>query len=231
MKRFVIVFLTSIICFAIRAQVPNFAGTAGKDNIYGYFSFKARPGINNQETYSTIQYGATNWIALGADYYTGINQRYLGLTARLVKLYFGKCLNGGAQFTASFDLEDRFKWSYLTSALYLNGDITSDGKLFYVADTWYTINKGHTENSIEQWLYLAYNFQFKNGHGITPMIGTIYSWKFNRDADLALGAYYSIGKCNLYLWGNDFFKERPRVVLGIEFKFGVESKKKKNEEK
>lgn len=231
MKRFVIVFLTSIICFAIRAQVPNFAGTAGKDNIYGYFSFKARPGINNQETYSTIQYGATNWIALGADYYTGINQRYLGLTARFGKLSFGKSLNVGAQFTPSFDLEDRFKWSYLTSALYLNGDITSDGKLFYVADTWYTINKGHTENSIEQWLYLAYNFQFKNGHGITPMIGTIYSWKFNRDADLALGAYYSIGKCNLYLWGNDFFKERPRVVLGIEFKFGVESKKKKNEEK
>lgn len=224
-KQILLLLVMCFFCASLLAQVPNFAGTAGKDNIYGYFSFKARPGINNQETYSTIQYGATNWLALGADYYTGVDQRYLGLTARFGKLSFGKSLNVGAQFTPSFDLEDNFKWSYLTSALYLNGDITSDGKIFYVADTWYTINKGHTENSIDQWLYLAYNFQFKNGHGITPMIGTIYSWKFNRDADLALGAYYSIGKCNLYLWGNDFFKNHPRVVLGLEFRFGIESKK------
>ena len=228
MKNNILIFFL-LICLTttINAQVPNFAGTAGKDNIYGYFSFKVRPGINNQETYSTIQYGATNWMALGADYYTGANQRYLGLTARFGKLSFGKSLNIGAQFTPSFDLEDNFKWSYLTSALYLNGDITSDGKLFFVADTWYTINKGHSENSIDQWLYLAYNIPFKNGRSITPMVGTIYSWKFDRDPDLALGAYYSIGKCNLYLWGNDFFKDHPRVILGLEFKFGVGSKNTK----
>lgn len=52
--------LLLLIATIVKAQVPNFAGTAGKDNIYGYFSFKARLGINNQETYSTIQYGATN---------------------------------------------------------------------------------------------------------------------------------------------------------------------------
>lgn len=207
------------------AQVPNFAGTAGKDNIYGYFSFKARPGINKQETYSTIQYGATNWMALGADYYTGIGQRYLGITARFGKLPLAKWFNVGAQFTPSFDLEDNFKYSYLTSALYINGDISSDGKLFYVADTWYTVNRGEAENTIDQWLYLAYTFPFNNGHSITPMLGTIYSWKFDRDPDLALGAYYSIGKCNLYLWGNDFFKKNPRIVLGLEFKFDVGSKK------
>ncbi len=217
-----ITFVTSLSAFA---QVPNFAGTAGKDNIYGYFSFKARPGINNQETYSTIQYGTTDWMALGADYYTGMDQRYLGLTARFGKLSFGKSLNVGAQFTPSFDLEDNVKWSYLTSALYLNGDITSDSRLFYVADTWYTVNKGHAENSIDQWLYLAYNIPFKNGRSITPMLGTIYSWKFDRDADLALGAYYSVGKCNLYVWGNDFFKDHPRIVLALEVKFGVDSKK------
>lgn len=225
MKKLLLLIVALFSIATLSAQVPNFAGTAGKDNIYGYFSFKARPGINNQETYSTIQYGATNWMALGADYYTGLDQRYLGITARFGKLSFCKNFNVGAQFTPSFDLQDNFKWSYLTSALYINGDITSDGKLFYVADTWYTVNKGDAENTIDQWLYLAYSFQFKNGHGITPMIGTIYSWKFDKDADLALGAYYSIGKCNLYLWGNDFFKDHPRVILGLEFKFDVASKK------
>lgn len=224
----ILIFLVALAGYSTAyAQVPNFAGTAGKDNIYGYFSFKARPGINNQTTYSTIQYGATDWMALGADYYTGMGERYLGLTARLGKLSFGKSFNVGAQFTPSFDLEDNFKFSYLTSALYINGDISSDGRLFYVADTWYTVNKGDAENTIDQWLYLAYTVPFKNGHSITPMVGTIYSWKFDRDADLALGAYYSVGKCNLYLWGNDFFKDHPRVVLGLEFKFGVDSKKKK----
>lgn len=226
MKNNILIFFL-LICLTttINAQVPNFAGTAGKDNIYGYFSFKARPGINNQETYSTIQYGATNWLALGADYYTGMGQRYLGVTARFGKLSFGKSFNVGIQITPSFDLEDNFKWSYLTSALYINGDITSDGKLFYVADTWYTVNKGDAENTIDQWLYLAYNFQLKNGHAITPMIGTIYSWKFDKNPDLAVGAYYSIGNCNLYLWGNDFFKKNPRIVLALEFNFGVGSKK------
>lgn len=225
-KQFLFLFVALCSTTTLLAQVPNFAGTAGKDHIYGYFSFKARPGINNQETYSTIQYGATNWMALGADYYTGLDQRYLGLTARFGKLSFCKNFNVGAQFTPSFDLQDNFKWSYLTSALYLNGDITSDGKLFYVADTWYTINRGHAKNSIDQWFYLAYNIPFKNGRSITPMLGTIYSWKFDKDADLALGAYYSVGKCNLYVWGNDFFKDHPRIVLALEVKFDVESKNK-----
>lgn len=225
MRKLILIIFLTCTCVTMNAQVPNFAGTAGKDNIYGYFSFKARPGINNQETYSTIQYGATNWMALGVDYYTGLGQRYLGVTARFGKLPLAKWFNVGAQFTPSFDLEDNIKFSYLTSALYINGDISSDGRLFYVADTWYTINRGDAKNSIDQWLYLAYTVPFNNGHSITPMLGAIYSWEFDRDPDLALGAYYSVGKCNLYLWGNDFFKDYPRIVLGLEFKFGVESKK------
>ena len=155
-------------------------------------------------------------MALGADYYTGIGQRYLGLTARLGKLSFGKSFNVGAQFTPSFDLEDNFKYSYLTSALYIYGDISSDGRLFYVADTWYTINKGDAKNSIDQWLYLAYTVPFKNGHSITPMVGTIYSWKFDKDADLALGAYYSIGKCNLYLIQELFWGLNSSLMLNLK---------------
>lgn len=60
MKKLLLLIVVLTTFLSVSAQVPNFAGTAGKDNIYGYFSFKARPGINNQETYSTIQYGTTD---------------------------------------------------------------------------------------------------------------------------------------------------------------------------
>ena len=39
------------------AQIPYFAGTVGDGKLYGYSSVKARPGINQQETYTTFQYG------------------------------------------------------------------------------------------------------------------------------------------------------------------------------
>src|SRR5574344_890930 len=175
------------------AQVPNFAGTAGKNQIYGYFSAKARPGVNSQETYSVIEYGVNNWLATGADLYTDTKSTYLGYVVRFGKLCLSKYLNVGAQVGPSFNMSDNFNFSYLTSALYLNGNIIEDGNLFYVADTWYTINQGHINNSIDEWFYLAYKFKLKNGDGITPMVGSIYSWKFNTDMDLSAGAYYTRG--------------------------------------
>jgi hypothetical protein len=35
--------------------------------------------------------------------------------------------------------------------------------------------------------------------------------------DLGAGFYYTIGNWNLYLWGNDFLKDHPRVVAGVDF--------------
>ena len=49
------------------------------------------------------------------------------------------------------------------------------------------------------------------------MLGAIHSWKFDQDVDLAIGAYYSIGRFNIYLWCNDFFKEYFRIVAGVDF--------------
>jgi hypothetical protein len=49
------------------------------------------------------------------------------------------------------------------------------------------------------------------------MLGAIHSWKFDKDADLAVGAYYSIKNWNFYLWSNDLLKSHPRVVVGVDF--------------
>lgn len=217
MRKIYIIMSLLMAVVTAKAQVPNFAGTAGKGHLYGYFSVKARPGINAQETYSALEYGFTDWFASGADYYSGGGTSYLGYVARFGKLQLNDNLNIGAQLTPSFDMNENMKFSYMTSALYLNGNITKDGNLFYVADTWWTVNDGDAKNTIDQWLYLAYNFSLKNGDGITPMVGTIYSWEFDRDADIAAGFYYSHNKFNFYLWANDFLKDHPRMVAGFEF--------------
>ena len=97
----------------------------------------------------------------------------------------------------------------------MNGQITKDGKLFWCSNTWFGLNKG-ADNTYTNWEYLGYTFK-AGKNSITPMIGAIHSWKFDQDVDLAAGLYYSIGKFNLYLWGNDFFKDNPRIVAGVDF--------------
>lgn len=199
-----------------KAQIPYFAGTAGDGNLYGYTSIKSRPGQNSQETYTCFQYGIGNQVATGVDIYTGGGNANWGVLAR-----WGKKINPyfyiGGQVTPSFNLNDNFKYSYTTAALYLNGNITRDGKLFWCSNTWWGINRD-ADNSISNWEFLGYTFGLSNGHGITPMVGCIHDWKFNNEADLTAGVYYSIGKWNVYIWGNDFFKENPRVVIGVDFK-------------
>lgn len=216
MKKIIFCVIFTIVAIAVKAQVPYFAGTAGDGNLYGYTSVKFRPGINNQETYTTFQYGIGNNTAIGADLYTGKDCAYWGALVRWGK-YISPYFGVGAQVTPSFDLNNSFKFSYATAALYMNGQITKDGKLFWCSNTWWGINDG-ADNTIFNWEYLGYTFGLPKGNSITPMIGCIHDWKFKADPDLALGAYYSFGKFNLYVWGNDFFGDNPRIVLGIDFK-------------
>ena len=202
---------------AVKCQVPYFAGTVGNNNVYVYTSLKVRPGINNQETYSTMQYGIGNSFSTGMDICTAPNQTYWGALVRY-GTKISKWFNVGAQVTPSFSLNDNFKFSYLTSALYMNGNITKKGGVFWCTNTWYGVNK-EVDNTITQWAYLGKSFSLKNGDSITSMVGTIYSWKFNQDADITAGFYYSRGKTNIYLWGNNFLKDNPRIVAGIDFIF------------
>ena len=218
MKRLVILLMLVISFVAcIDAQVPYFSGTIGNGRLYGYTSIKIRPGKNAQETYTTFQYGITPYGAAGLDVYTSNGSAYTGFLIR-GGYKFSKWLGVGIQATPSFNLSDNFKFSYFTGALYLNGNISRDGKFFWCSNTWITVNRG-AEDTYMNWEYLGMNIATVKGQSITPMIGAIHSWRFDQDVDLALGAYYSIKNWNIYLWGNDFFKTYPRLVIGIDFSF------------
>lgn len=215
MKRFLLILVAIIFVQESYAQVPYFAGTVGNGKLYGYTSLKFRPGINGQETYTCFQYGIGDSFAAGTDIYTGINSAYWGFLVR----YGAKIspwFNIGAQLTPSFNLNDIFKYSYTTGAIYMNGQLCHDGKLFWCSNTWLGINNG-TDNTYTNWEYIGYTFSFKRGQSLTPMIGAIHSWKFEQHPDLALGVYYSVGSFNIYIWGNDFLENNPRVVVGVDF--------------
>lgn len=206
-----------IVCFIIPAtsQIPYFAPTVGNNKLYGYTSLKLRPGKNAQETYSTFQYGIGNYSAVGLDIYTSNSDSYMGYLVRggmTINPYF----NIGCQFTPTFNLSNNMRFEYLTSALYMNGNIIENGKLFWVSNTWYGINKG-VKDSFSQYLYLGSSFNLPKSQVITPMIGTIYSWYFDEKADLTFGAYWTIQKFNIYLWTNDILTKNPRIILGVDF--------------
>lgn len=150
MKRFLLLLLLAFAMWELQAQIPYFASTAGDGKLYGYTSLKLRPGINTQETYTTFQYGIGNSVALGTDIYTGVGSNYMGFLARY-GVSLSKWFNVGAQFTPSFNLSHNFEFGYLTSALYLNGNISRDGSWFWCANTWWGVNSGsNVKNTIDQ---------------------------------------------------------------------------------
>ena len=197
------------------AQIPYFSGTVGNNKLYGYTSIKFRPGNNVIETYTTFQYGITNYAAAGLDLYTSGKDAYWGLTLR-GGYKFNKWFGIGLQATPSFNLSDNFKFSYLTTGIYMNGNISRNGKFFWCSNTFMTINKDAKDTYLN-YEYIGMCIPTCNGQSITPMIGAIHSWRFDRDLDLALGLYYTIKNWNLYLRGNDLLTSNPRCVAGIEF--------------
>lgn len=219
MKR--IFFIIGFVLFAVvvKGQIPYFSGTAGNGNLYGYTSVKFRPGINAQETYSSFQYGITDYAAVGTDIYTSGEQAYWGFLIR-GGYKANKWYGIGLQATPSFNLNDSFKYSYLTLGLYQNGAISTNEKLFWVSNTWAAVNRDGS-SSWNQWWYLGYYLDFKDKGGVTPMVGCLHDWEFKSDADLAVGLYYTYKKWNFYAWGNDLFKDNPRIVVGIDFKLGT----------
>lgn len=215
MRKVLLSIIWALLVVEAMAQVPYFAGTVGDGKLYGYTSLKARPGINAQETYSCLQYGIGDSVAVGTDLYTGVGSAYWGFLVRYgakISPWFGI----GGQVTPSFDLNDSFKYSYATGAIYMNGQLTLDGKLFWCSNTWFGLNKG-TDNTYTNWEYLGYTFSLKNGHSITPMVGAIHSWRFDQIVDMAAGFYFSVKKWNFYVWGNYNLRDNPRLVVGVDF--------------
>ena len=215
MKKVITIVFGLLFTMKAIAQIPYFAGTVGNGKLYGYSSMKFRPGINHQETYTTFQYGLGDQFATGIDLYTGPNCSYWGTLVRY-GTSISKWFNVGAEITPSFNLNNNFRFSYLTSALYLNGAISKDGSLFWCTNTWWGIYDSD-ENSISNYEYLGYTIHLKKDHSITPMAGVIHSWKFNEDADLAAGVYYTFNHWNLYLWSNYLLEKHPRIIIGLDF--------------
>lgn len=217
MKKLFLLLATAFTVATVSAQIPYFAGTAGDGNLYGYTSLKVRPGVNNQETYTTLHYGIGDWFSAGWDLYTGLNSAYIGYSVRFCAFkskYFGI----GLQATPSFDLNNSHKFSYVTGGLYMNGAITKDGNLFWVSNTWWGINNG-SRNSIDQWWYLAYSIKCKDKGSVTPMVGVLHDWRFENQVSLAVGAYYSYKAFNFYLWSDKLNQKQPRIVVGVDFTF------------
>ena len=216
MKRFnIILCLWLSVSLRTFAQIPYYAGTVGDAKLYGYTSLKMRPGTDHQETYTTFQYGLGDHFATGIDLYTGPDCAYWGALIRYgVKP--SKWFNIGAEITPSFNLNDSFKFSYLTSALYLNGAITGDGSLFWCTNTWWIVNDG-ADDSYSNYEYLGYTIPLKKDRSITPMIGAVHSWRLNQDLEPAAGMYYTFKNWTLYLWGHDFLNSHPRFVIGLDF--------------
>lgn len=216
MKRFLGIAIGLAITLQAIAQIPYYAGTVGDGRLYGYTSVKCRPGINSQETYSTFQYGLGDHLATGIDLYTGPgNASYWGAILRYGQK-ISQWFNVGGEIMSSFDLNDSFRYSYLTTGLYMNGALSHDGRLFWCTNTWWIANKG-ADDSWTNYEYVGYTIPLKNGHSITPLVGAIHSWKFDQDIDVAAGFYYTIKNWTMYIWGNDFLKDHLRLVAGLEF--------------
>lgn len=224
MKEIILSTLLVFACVCSFAQIPNFGSTAGDQKIYGYTSVKYRVNAEKNcmpdwQTYSTLQYGVTDYLNIGADLYTGGDKTYFGYIVR-VGYKFSKYYSLGVQLTPSFNLGDKHKFGYMTNAIYMNGDITKDGRLFWVTDTWLENDKENLSSAM-QWTYLGYTWPLgKSGsNSITPMAGIIYSWKFDQKPDLSLGCYFTHKNINLYAWANDIVTNHPRFILAVEFKF------------
>ena len=200
------------------AQIPNFGSTAGDNHLYGYSSIKYRKSPNKWEMYSTLQYGVTDYMNIGADLYSKGSNTFIGYTFRSgvkINSYFSI----GAQITPSFNLSANHEFAYMTEAIYINGNITSDGRVFWVTNTWFEQAK-HELTSAQQWSYLGYSISFGKDHKrITPMVGFIHDWRFDSDLDLSFGAFYGFKKINVYAWTNDILTRQPRFIIAIEFKF------------
>lgn len=214
MKRLLVLLLFGSLENMCVAQIPYFAKTVGRDGLYAYTSLKVRPGLNSQESYTTIQYGLNKSLATGMDLYSIKGNVYWGALVRY-GTSLSKYFNFGFQVTPSFNLSDNFKFSYLTSALYLNGNITKDGKNFWCSNTWWGVNDG-APNTLKQWTYIGHCFTLGKDASITPMVGEIHSWKMDEDMDISIGAYYSFKRYNLYLWGDKLFESHPRIVVGLD---------------
>lgn len=211
------VFLLSFMAISLSAQVPYFGATVGKGKVFGYNSLKFRPKQNAMETYTTLQFGLTDYFSVGTDVYANNGIVDHGLYVRVGKTW-SKWFSAGIQATYQSNLRDSYKFSNVNTGVFLNGNILDNGHLFWTSNTWLTFNQDRN-HTYKQWWYLGGNIKFDENISLVPMIGLIHNWEFDQPADLAIGTYYVYKKYSFYLWGNDFFTKYPRITVAVDFTF------------
>ena len=217
MKKIVILILLCLGSVTLNAQIPYFGSTVGKEKIFGYTSVKFRPNQNAFETYTTLQFGVTDWFSVGTDVYANKQNVDHGLYTR-VGYKWSQWLSAGTQITYQSNMVSNYDFSNINAGFFLNGDILSNGYLFWSSNTWLTFNSDGN-HSYKQWWYLGGNIGLNWNNSIVPMLGVIHSWKFDEPLDIAMGAYYVYKKYSFYIWGNDFSSNHPRITLAIDFTF------------
>lgn len=217
MKNLILIVIFAVIAFTPFAQVPYWGATVGEGKVFGYTSIKVRPGINAMQNYTTLQFGVTDWFSVGTDMSADKNTTDHGLYIRLGKKW-NKWISTGMQSSYMSDLRDNYKFSNVNTGLFFNGYILPSGYLTWTSNTWITFNRGGG-HVYEHWLYLGSNITFNDKNSLYPMIGIVHDWRLKKAADLAVGAWYTHKKYSFYLWGNDFFKEHPRLTVAIDFTF------------
>jgi len=214
MKKYIVLIFMAVISLTVTAQVPYYAGSQGKGKLYTYFSTKFHPGYNNQQVYITAQYGLNDHFDLATESYTGTRWGDQGFGFRF-NGFKSKYLSMGGQVMVDFNINNNFKYDWTCASLYLNGNIYKG--LHWVSNTWYTVNRGHTDNAVDQWTYLGLTVG-----KFTPMVGTITSCSDDWKTDLAVGCYANLYKNGyVYLWGSGLTNNvyNPKVVIGFDYKF------------
>lgn len=217
MKKIFVFAVLAIVSTTVFAQVPYWGGTVGKGKVYGYTSLKFRPGINAMQDYTTLQFGITDWFSLGTDLSAGKDYTDHGLYARVGKKW-NKWISTGTQVSYMSDIRDNYKFSNVNAGLLFNGFILPSGYLTWTSNTWMTFNQDGNHN-YEHWAYLGSNIELDKDNSLYPMVGIVHDWKFEEPVDLAVGAWYTHKNYSVYLWGNDFFKDNPRVTVAVDFTF------------
>ena len=201
-------------CGALHAQVPFYAAAPGDGVLFGYHSLKFRPANGYNESFTTFQYGIGK-TAVGLELYTCPTGVYSGYTFR-AGFYKSNYFNIGFQTSPTFSMSDHHKFSYITSGLYVHGAFEPTGRFYWLSNTLWTVHADKMAD-IEHWLYLGAKFPLSNGSLIHPMVGTIHSWRFDSNPDLALGCSWAVGHYEFFLWSSNYFRDAVRVVFGIAF--------------
>ena len=214
MRRYCVLVIL-VVGIRLSAQVPYFGACPEKGLFTGYTSLSYYTADNAWDSYTFFQYAFTDYLAGGMH----IDASKYGAT-------WGPEIRGGYNVSdyfmfslhvmSSFDLTDKFKFSYVSNGLYMEGTILKDRKLFWLTNTYCNVFRGGSTDINQLW-YLGSDIPLGGEHTLTPMVAFTHSWKFNEDPNLDIGLMYVYKNWSFFAWCGEIISGKPYISLGIEF--------------